>query len=286
MIAVTAKAKSIDRYIAESPKRPVRGKVDVGGTLTTTAVSSIECWPEPSDDYTTATTTPHNEGEGGDLYGYEDAAPTPRNHKVDTSTPRRSSLKGSDYNLDGSKKPPRRASIGYTGEILTLILPTGETKEKRSSISFAEKDDVRMVEPVASLVKNPRTLWFQAAEYQHILEKVQDVVEHAKAHQHQRSSKKSSSSSSSWICTRGLENVISSRYVEERAEATATVLDENRMQKSHNRYDDEYIRTMYRFHSADSQHRAEETAKKDREEVEEYLKMKMDTTIMGRRMSC
>jgi hypothetical protein len=199
MISVTGKAKSIDRYVAESPKRPVGARV-VDGATTTAALSSIECWPEPSDDKNTTIATTSTPQTEENLYGYEDAAPTPRNPTVSstttsttgvvgsttrTTTPRRSSLKGSDksdYNnkIDG-QKPPRRASIGYTGEILTLILPTGETKEKRSSISFAEKADVRMVEPVASMVENPRTLWFQAAEYQHILEKVQDVVEHAKA---------------------------------------------------------------------------------------------------------
>jgi hypothetical protein len=268
MIAATAKGKSIDRYIAESPQRPVRGKV-VDDATTAGALSSIECWPEPSDDKNTTTSTSQ------DLYGYEDAAPTPRvaTKAVGSTTtmPRRSSLKSSDDNIDGSNKPPRRASIGYTGEILTLILPTGETKQKRSSISFAETDDVHMVEPVASLVENPRTLWFQAAEYQHILEKVQDVVEQTKGQQPKTSGKGKSSSSSSLMCTRGLENVIDSQYVEERAEATAMVLDENRMQKSHKTYDDEYLRSMYRFHTADSQHRAEQLAKKDREEVEEYI---------------
>jgi hypothetical protein len=110
------------------------------------------------------------------------------------------------------------------------------------------------------------------------LEKVHDVAEHAKT-QNQKEQRKSSG-----ICTRGLENIITSRYVEERAEATAMVLDENRMQKHHKNYDDEYLRSMYRFHSADSQHRAEEMAKKDREEVEEYLRIKI-ARKMRRRMS-
>lgn len=263
MTAVTAKAKAIDRYIAESPKKTGKGKVSA------TAVSSIELWP---DSDAKKNSTPQKEE---DLYGYEDAAPTTRNNKVrgDDGAPRRSSLKGS---AGDDRARERRASIGYTGEMM-LVLPSGETKQKRSSISFAENPEVREVEPVANMVENPRTLWFQAAEYEHILDKVQDMVEQAK------SQPRGGKERSSWMCTRGLENVINSRYVEERAEATATVLDENRMQKSHKRYDDEYLRSMYRFHSADSQHRAEELAKKDRKDVEEYLKF---TSKMCRRMSC
>jgi hypothetical protein len=261
MTALTAKAKSIDRYIADSPKKSIKGSVSGS------AVASIELWPEPSEERKKYTKPLKEE----DLYGYEDAAPTPR-HKV-TAAPRRSSLKGSA----GDDHPRgRRASIGYTGE-MTLVLPTGETKQKRSSISFADNPDVREVEPVASMVENPRTLWFQAAEYEHILDKVQDMVEQAK------SRPRGGKERTSWICTRGLESIINNRYVEERAEATATVLDENRMQKTHKNYDDEYLRNMYRFHSADSQHRAEELAKKDQKDVEEYLKV---TRKMCRRMSC
>lgn len=259
MTAVTAKSKSIDRYIADSPKKMVKG--GVSGT----AVASIELWPEPSDDKKTYTIQKEE-----DLYGYEYATPTPRSEVSAGRAPRRSSLAG-DH-----KPRERRASIGYTGE-MTLVLPTGETKQKRSSISFAENADVKEVEPVASMVDNPRTLWFQAAEYEHILDKVQDLVEQAKATPRGKKGRES------WICTRGLENIISSRYLEERAEATATVLEENRMQKSHKNYDDQYLRNMYRFHSADSQHRAEEMAKKDHKEVEEYLSL---TRKMCRRMSC
>ncbi|KAG7356234.1 hypothetical protein IV203_000920 [Nitzschia inconspicua] len=263
MTAVTSKAKSIDRYIAESPKQSAKGK------FSSTAVSSIELWPEPAEGDNKYPTPQKEE----DLYGYEDAAPTPRKTGTGT-TPRRSSLKGS-AGEDG-RRAGRRASIGYTGE-MTLVLPTGATKKKRSSISFADNNNVREVEPVASMVENPRTLWFQKAEYEHILEKVQDLVEHAK------SEPVGGKQRPTWVCTRGLENAINSRYVEERAEATATVLDENRVQKYHKNYDDEYLRQMYRFHSADSQHRAEQMAKKDEKDVEDYLKV---TRKMCRRMSC
>ena len=67
-----------------------------------------------------------------DLYGYGDGAPT-----VQTSAkrmPRRSSLKNPNA-------CPRRASIGYTGEV-NLVLPAGMTAKKRTSVSFAENDSV------------------------------------------------------------------------------------------------------------------------------------------------
>jgi len=259
MTAPTAKAKCIDRYIADSPKNL---KTKVGST----DVKSIELWPEADDKNIK---TPQKEE---DLYGYGDGVPTPRNTANSRKAPRRSSLKGSE--CSGGKQ--RRASIGYTGE-MTLVLPTGETKKKRTSISFAEHSDVKEVQAVADMVDNPQTLWFQANEYEHILRKINDLVEEEK------SRPKGSKDRPSWICTRGLENVIDDTHLDERAEATATVLDENRVQKIRKSYDAVHIRNMYLFHTGESQHRAQEMAKKDQKDVEEYLSI---TRRMCRRMSC
>ncbi|KAL3921423.1 MAG: hypothetical protein SGILL_002754 [Bacillariaceae sp.] len=206
-------------------------------------IGSIEMWPEGKKQ-----TLPFQKEE--DLYGYEDAAPTRRmsngaNPNVG-KTPRRSSLKGS-------------AGDGGRGR-------------RRHSITFSNDMDVKEIEPVSDLVNHPGVLWFQKKEYDHILGGIQDTVEEAK-----------SQGDKARNCTRGLENIITDRYVGERLEATETVLDESRMQKTHKKLDAEYIRTCYRFHTADSQHRAERMAQKDQKEVEEYLKV---TRKMCRRMSC
>ena len=222
-----AKSKSIDRYVADSPKLIKK-------------IGSIEMWPEGKKQ-----SLPFPKEE--DLYGYEDAAPTRRmsNGANPTAgkTPRRSSLKGS----------------------------AGDGR-RRHSITFSNDMNIKEVEPVSNLVKHPAVLWFQKKEYDHILSGIRDTVEEAK-----------SQGDRARNCTRGLENIITDRYLGERLEATETVLDENRMQKTHKKFDDEYIRQCYRYHTADSQHRAEQMAQKDQKEVEEYLKV---TRKMCRRMSC
>ena len=69
----------------------------------------------------------------------------------------------------------------------------------------------------------------------------------------------------------------------ERREAYVSVLEEQEMQKAQGRYNDEQIRTMYSFHTVDSQVLAKERAEKDAQEVEQYLKI---TRKMCRRLSC
>jgi len=228
----------------------------------------LDLWPEPEAKKNVS--PPKEE----DLYEYGDGAPTSRTTAAPGTgrMPRRSSLKS------GCGENPargRRASIGYTGE-MTLVLPTGEKKKKRSSISFMDEPETKEIEPVADMVDNPSRLWFQAEEYNHILSKVQDLVEETKVY-------RKGKDRPSWICTRGLEPIMDPLQAGVREEALTTVMDEMRVQKSHKRYDAEYLRSMYRYHTADSQHRANQIAKKDQKEVEDYLKV---TRKMCRRMSC
>lgn len=223
-------------------------------------------WPEAA----TTETKPSQKEE--DLYGYGDAAPTPRtanDTSNKTQTARRSSLKSSS---GGGR---RRASISYSGEI-SLRLPTGEVTKRRTSVSFKDDADVKNIEPVADMVDNPRRLWFQEEEYSHIRSKISAVLKGAQNGDQE--------SKTSWLCTRGLETLMGggiSSY--ERQEAYASVLEEQEMQKARGKYNDEHLRTMYSFHTVDSQVLASERAENDAKEVEQYLKI---TRKMCRRLSC
>lgn len=126
------------------------------------------------------------------------------------------------------------------------------------------------------MVDNPSRLWFQSSEYEHIQAKIYEMIEVAETTE-------KSEDRPTWVCMRGLESVLDRDAVDSREEASFMVLDEQRMQKAHKKYDAEYIRDMYRFHSVESQQRAEERGASDAKEVEEYLKL---TRRMCRRMSC
>jgi hypothetical protein len=248
-VADVSKAKAIDKYLSETTDAAKLGYRDA---------SPDSVWPEG------VSKNMHKKEE--DLYGYGDAAPTARLSTSTVRMPRRSSLK----NLNDC---PRRASIGYTGE-MTLVLPTGETRRKRSSITFADDNEVREVKSVSTLVDNPHRLWFQKDEYEHIQKHIVETVEEAK---------KKGGERPTWVCTRGLEPIMDSSGSYERAEAKESVLGEQAMQRSHKKHDDEYIRDIYQFHTIDSQIKAHERGGRDQEEVAEYLKV---TRRMCRRMSC
>jgi hypothetical protein len=246
------KAKAIDTLIT--------GKGSGGKYGHENEFPESENWPEASAEKQ----APQKEE---DMYGYGDAAPTPRtNAASNTVVSRRSSLKS------GGR---RRASISYSGEI-SLKLPSGEMTKRRTSVSFKDDADVKDIEPVADMVDNPRRLWFQEEEYSHIRSKIDRVLEGA------RNGEKESTTS--WLCTRGLETLMGrgiSYY--ERKEAYQSVLEEQDIQKAQGKHDDEHLRTMYSFHTMDSQFLATEKAENDAKEVEQYLKI---TRKMCRRLSC
>ncbi|KAL3939841.1 MAG: hypothetical protein SGARI_001221 [Bacillariaceae sp.] len=121
---IETKSKSIDRYIADSPKKRVN------------KIGSIEMWPEGEKP---KLPLPKEE----DLYGYEDAAPTRRRmsgHHNPSATPRRSSLKGS--------------GDGTTDRV--AVTAGGGSGGRRHSITFSDNlQQVREVEPTATMVQNP-----------------------------------------------------------------------------------------------------------------------------------
>jgi hypothetical protein len=270
------KAKAIDQYLRESPVSATKkGKVGVAAAaMGSTKAPVPTLWPEGPDDYSSSTKTKQHENEE-DLYGYGDGAPTPRtggaDDRTNTAAPRRSSLSGGKQ-----RRSARRASIGYTGE-MTLVLPTGETRKKRTSISFADTTEVKEVQPVSDMVDDSNRLWFQATEYEHIQEKIFDMIHEAKESNNAGKDRPES------MCLRGLEPVLDRSIAANRKEASDTLMDEQKALKMQGRYDQDYLRDMYMFHSVDAQVRAEERASEDAKEVAEYLKI---TRRMCRRMSC
>jgi hypothetical protein len=110
-----------------------------------------------------------------DLYGYGCAIPMPPNvTAMDPWMPRRrSSLKTS------TNACSHRASVGYNVEI-TLVLPTGRTQQRRTSITFADNSQVKEVKPVGNMADDPNRLWFQKEEYQHIQQNIYAIVDEAK----------------------------------------------------------------------------------------------------------
>jgi len=184
------------------------------------------------------------------------------------AVPRRSSLKMSGL--------PRRASIGYCGEV-TLILPTGELKSKRTSISFVNdaENQIKEIKPVYEMVDDASRLWFQDDEYLHIKKEIYNIVK--------SSTNKSYKKSKSRYCTRGLENFTDVDSEETREEAKKNVIQEYLLQKARGEYDDESIRQIYTFHTIESQVKATERAKNDAKDIEKYLKSARN---INRRASC
>ncbi len=247
---VPGKAKAIDVLI--NPKGVGAAKYVYDDNSPDSAA-----WPEP------ATESKKMEKEE-DLYGYGEAAPAPRTSVAERMS-RRSSLKSSG---------PRRASISYSGE-MTLTLPTGLITRRRTSITFNNDEEVQDIEPVTDMVDDPNRLWFQKEEYAHIREKIYAIVDSAK--------KGESDGRTSWLCTRGLEPLLGGSNAGDRREAYESVIEEQKMQKMRGKYDDEYIRTIYQFHTVDAQVIANERAQHDAAAVESYLTV---TRKMCRRLSC
>lgn len=251
---VPGKSKAIDALISVKGKGAVAAEVPV---VEDDAGDDDGAWPEPP------TESKKIEREE-DLYDYEEAAPAPRT-SVTFRMPRRSSLKTAG---------PRRASISYSGE-MTLRLPTGQTTRRKTSITFNDDEQVQDIEPVTDLVDDPNRLWFQKEEYTHIREKIYAIIASAKNGE--------SDSRTTWLCTRGLEPLMGGSNPGDRREAYESVIEEQKMQKLRGKYDDEYIRTIYQFHTVDAQVIANERAQNDAAAVENYLRV---TRKMCRRLSC
>jgi len=179
----------------------------------------------------------------------------PLSSSSDHKTSRRSSLK--------NKGTPRRASIGYKGE-MTLVLPNGEEKKRRTSISFVDdtKNQTKEVRPIHKMVDNNNRLWFQAEEYLHIRKEIYRVMR--KSQLQPQSEHRN--------CTRGLENYNNSYAENARKIASSQVLEEYMLQKGRGEYDDETIRQMYTFHTIDCQVEAVERGQNDAKSIQTYMK--------------
>jgi hypothetical protein len=217
-------------------------------------------------------------------YGYEDCSPSQeiaaKYDYGDTSpagsrrsaTPRRSSMK---HGEDNNRRRPRRASIGYTGEIEVNLPGKREPVRRRTSISFCEEDQINEVVPVKSLTDKPEALWFQDEEYSVMKKKMCSLI-----HAVERGE-----ASTKQYCVRGLEGHFGegaqSKGVS-RETAWDAVLREQHMQQNEGSFDDEGISMLYRLSSIESKIKAAQRATQDESEVEHYQK---ETRRRMRRMS-
>jgi hypothetical protein len=126
------------------------------------------------------------------------------------------------------------------------------------------------------MVDDPNRLWFQKEKYQHIQQKIYAIVDEAKNNGNKKERP-------TWLCTRGLESIMDRRGSADRQEAYASVMDEQRVQQSQGRYNEDHIRGIYQFHSIDAQVKASEIAEDDAKDVKNYLRV---TRRMCRRMWC
>jgi hypothetical protein len=246
------KSMSIDKYISEptSTSDPDTKAVDL-------------VWPENRD---------YKSNQSGDsevdIYGYGDAAPTPQKPSVSNQMPRRSSLKP---NIPVS----RRASIGYTGEMVST-LPSGKKVKRRTSVSFHQPDNVIDIKPLTNLVDDPNQLWFDQKELHHIKQDVLALLKELKE------KKIDDDEARSLLCSRGLEPLLFGESGS-RLESTESVLEEYAVQRRRGEYNDDHIREMYRFHTIESQVEATERAQGDAREIEPDLKL---SRRQFRRSSC
>lgn len=223
-----------------------------------------------------------------DMYGYEDAEPdvenkTPTQGNVDYvygETPslsssermaRRSSLKTSEHYV-----PRRRASIAHIGEI-EVMLPDHTKVKRRTSISFDEKDQVKEVEPVPSMVKQIKELWTTLEECDETKQELRRMVALAK-----NCPAKLARSS---VCTRGIERHLRDDAANSVSLSRVSLLDLQQRQKENGEYDDETLRDVYKCMSDKSTRDAQLLAQRDYVEVKHDYRMTKRMIARQRRTS-
>jgi hypothetical protein len=184
-------------------------------------------------------------------YGYEDAHAQQKDFPR-CKPPRRSSLKQAGT--------PRRASIGYTGEVTVTLFGSSEQIRRKTSISFNDYDEVKTVEPVSSLTNEPEKLWYQSEEYDQMKERIFLLLDLA-----------ASDITENRICTRGLERHLceESENLEEKQHlAWYAVFLEQYMQRSEGVFDDETVSKIYELTTMDSKMQAIQRGLQDAADIE------------------
>jgi hypothetical protein len=198
-------------------------------------------------------------GDDEAKYGYADgAAPSGFGSATSRRTPRRSSMKQSGR--------PRRASIQLCGEVEN-VLPSshGEKVRRRTSITFNGAVKVKTVAPVKALTHEPEALWFQDEEFDRMKQKCFEIVD--KVDQGLTGGKK--------YCVRGLEKLSDSKrekVLGRKYDAWNSVLDEQDQQRQSGEFDDGHMANVCKFSTLQNQKEAEERARQDAAEIENYLR--------------
>ena len=229
-----------------------------------------------------------------DKYGYEDAPPTPKRERYTYDAnrlPRRSSMK-SEYS---SKSVARRESIGSMSTQVVEVRMRGERKpiQRRRSINFDPKPKIRSVEKVTDLA-NQEELWVQEDEMAKMKLERKEHVRQLKA-KHRGISTAAASPGKDGDAEaegaeeedyRGLEKYVDKTGRIRRMDGWDAVLWEQEQQEIYGTFDGQKIADLYSKTTGPSPEKAAQLAKKDAEEIEQYLMTPRTTKLMMRRLSC
>lgn len=208
--------------------------------------------PRPFSDETTKSDSLSSTSSSSDDHHHQDGTETP---------PRRSSLK----QKDGSPRAARRASIQMGEEIIVRLPGRKELVRRRSFISFSSDVRVRPIVPVSKLSKNPERLWFQNDELTEIKQKSWKIVHDELVCQVLGRKSK--------YCTRGLERMLMQEEVKQNKHSSwDSVIVEQENQRNKGIFDDQCLARKYHRATANSQLLAQERAKVDEAEIQNYLR--------------
>ena len=166
------------------------------------------------------------------------------------------------------KGTPRRASISYTGEVVSYIPGEANPVRRRTSITFADNAEVQEVAPMTDLAEEPETLWYQEDEYASMKQKIKVIVQYVDTY----SKQSRNGIVPERVCTRGLERHMSGgqKSIEDKYNALDFVLDEQDIQRDEGMYDETTISQVYQHLTVESKNKARKLAAQDAKDIEKY----------------
>jgi hypothetical protein len=236
-------------------------------------------------------TMPHRQDSILNKYGYEDAAPNVKYGYGDgdaaaelagkktsvaceydgTRVPRRSSLKGTNGMM------PRRSSMGCTTGDCFEVRVRGKRfpVQRRRSIEFSKKVQVKEVTPVPSMTDNDQ-IWLQQEDFAEMKRERRTLVHKVKRGEVAQEE----------ADIRGLEKYLDKNIRKGKNMAWDTVLLEQDEQELSGHYNEQRIADLYKDTTYESPEKAAERAQQDEAAVRAYLLTPRTTKLMMRRLSC
>jgi hypothetical protein len=221
-------------------------------------------------------------------YGYEEAPPTPKRERYTydaSKLPRRSSMK-SEYS---STSVSRRESIGSMSTQVVEVRVRGERKpiQRRRSINFDPQPQVQTVEKVTTMASS-HELWVQEEEMAQMKANRKEHVRKLKMKHRGMAAPADASGDEEEEEEdfRGLEKYVDKTGRIRRMDGWDAVLWEQEQQEIYGKFDDTKIAELYSKTTGPSPDKAAQLAKKDAEDIEQYLMTPRTTKLMMRRLSC